>query len=124
MATGKQVAAGYAENGTLGDVVVFSLGTNSYIEEADVEELINYCGDRPNFWITTYGVANDSNEKTRNVIARHDRSFMIDWESVALAHPGYILADGLHPNAEGSVAYAQCIHDTINECLELEPKGD
>ena len=115
---GKSITASLSEQNTLGDVVVFSLGTNSYIEEADVEELISYCGDRPTFWLTTYGVSNDSNEKTRNAIASHEKAYMVDWETLALEHYGsYILADGLHPTPEGSAAYAQLIHDTINQCV-------
>ncbi len=113
---GKKVAASLAQQDTLGDVVVFSLGANSYIEEADVEELIQTCGDRPTFWLTTFGVTNDSNEKTERVISRYDKAYMIDWGSLAAEHINtYILADGLHPTAEGSRAYAQLIHDTINE---------
>ena len=115
---GKKVTAWMAEQGTLGDVVVFSLGTNSYIEEADVEELIQYCGDRPTFWITTVGVSNDSNEKTRDVLSRYEKAYIVDWESEATEHlSAYILADGLHPTPEGAAAYAQLIHDTINECV-------
>lgn len=118
MYDGKKVTAWMAEQGTLGDVVVFSLGTNSYIEEADVEELIGYCGDRPTFWMTTVGVSNDSNAKTRDAISRYENAFIIDWESEATEHLStYILADGLHPTPEGAAAYAQLIHDTINECV-------
>ena len=115
---GKAIVASLAEQNTLGDVVVFSLGTNSYIDETDVEELIQYCGDRPTFWLTTYGVSNDSNAKTRNVIDQYEKAYMVDWESLAQEHYGsYILADGLHPTEEGSAAYAQLIHDTINQCV-------
>ena len=117
MYDGKRVVQSMAEQGTLGDVVVFSLGTNSYIEEADIEELIQYCGDRPTFWITTFGVSNDSNEKTAHVVESHDKAYIIDWETLANEHyNAYILADGLHPTPEGAAAYAQLIHDTINEC--------
>ena len=117
--TGKTVTADLGQQDLLGDVVVFSLGTNSYIEQSDIDELISYCGNRPTFWLTTYGVSNDSNEKTRQAIEKYEDAYMIDWESVALEHRGYILADGLHPTPEGAIAYAQLIHDTINECLEL-----
>ncbi|MBR2675330.1 MAG: hypothetical protein IKE28_00270 [Solobacterium sp.] len=120
---GKRVCASMSENNTLGDVVVFSLGANSYIEEEDVEELIGYCGDRPTFWLTTVGVTNDSNEKTRNVVARHEKAYMVDWETVAKEHyRSYILADGLHPTAEGAAAYAQLIHDEINADVLAKPK--
>ena len=121
---GKRVCASMSESNTLGDVVVFSLGANSYIQEEDVEELIGYCGDRPTFWITTVGVTNDSNEKTRNVVARHEKAYMVDWETLAKENVrSYILADGLHPTAEGAVAYAQLIHDEINADALAKPKG-
>lgn len=121
---GKKVCAELSENNTLGDVVVFSLGANSYIEEADVEELISYCGDRPTFWITTVGVTNDSNQKMQNVVDRHDNAYMVDWQSVALENLStYILADGLHPTAQGSVAYAQVIRETINRCELAKEAG-
>ena len=108
------------ENNALGDVIVFSLGANSYINEEDVEELIQHSGGRPTFWLTTVGVTNDSNEKTRNVVARHDDAYMVEWEDLALKHVSeYILADGLHPNTAGSKAYAELIRETINrEILE------
>ena len=88
------------------------------VKEADIEELIGYCGDRPTFWMTTVGVSNDSNAKTRDAISRYENAFIIDWESEATEHLStYILADGLHPTPEGAAAYAQLIHDTINECV-------
>ncbi|MCR5229695.1 MAG: hypothetical protein K6D03_06185 [Solobacterium sp.] len=119
---GKNVTKALSEQDALGDVVVFSLGTNSYIDEKDVEELIEYCGDRPTFWLTTYGVANDSNAKTKNVVERHEKAYMIDWQTLAYEHYStYIMADRLHPTAEGSTAYARLIHDRINECV-LEKK--
>jgi lysophospholipase L1-like esterase len=68
--------------------------------------------------MTTVGVSNDSNAKTRDAISRYDNAFIIDWESEATEHLStYILADGLHPTPEGAAAYAQLIHDTINECV-------
>lgn len=102
----------------LGDVLVFSLGANCYIKDEDVEELIAHSGGRPTFWLSTYGVTNDSNEVTKRVIAKHDNAYYIDWESLALPNKAkWILPDALHPNAEGSKAYAELIDDTITKEL-------
>lgn len=121
---GMKVVNIYEEQGTLGDAVVFSLGANSYIEEEDIRELISHCGDRPTFWISTFGVSNDSNEKMRNVTAEYDNAFMVDWESAAGENINtYISADGLHPTAEGAMAYAQLIRSSINESLYMA-EGD
>ncbi len=102
----------------LGDVVVYSLVTNCYIEEEDIENIIAHSGGRPTFWITTYGVANDSNAKMRRVIPKHDDAFLVEWEDLAMKHRGeWILPDGLHPNEAGSKAYAELIRQTINNSV-------
>ena len=105
------------ENNTFGDVIVYSLVTNCYIEESDIENIIEHSCGKPTFWITTYGVANDSNAKMRRVIPRYDNAYLVEWEELAMKHPSWILPDGLHPNHEGSVAYADLIRRTINSTV-------
>ena len=106
------------ENNQLGEVLVFSLGTNSYISEENIEELISLSHGLPTFWLSTYGVSNDSNQVTQRVIQKYDNAFYIDWESVAKTNPGlYISTDGLHPTEEGSKVYAKLIADTIAQDL-------
>lgn len=119
---GKAVVYQLEESNQLGDAVVYSLGTNSYIDEADVEELIQHSGGRPTFWLTTFGVSNDSNEKMQAVVERHNNAYMIDWETFATANMStFILPDGLHPNEVGSVAYAEYICGIINRNLFRKP---
>lgn len=104
----------------LGDVVVLSVGTNSYITAEDCENIIAHCDGRPTFWLTTYGVSNDSNAIMEGVVSQHDDAFMIDWESYATPHPEWILDDHLHPNDQGSIAYAELIRSEINKDLNLK----
>ena len=114
----KSVVTWYETNHSLGDAVVFCLGANSYIEESDIEEINSHCGDRPTFWITTYGVSNDSTEKMIRTAERNERMFIVDWGTLATEHEKeYILPDGLHPNEEGSKAFAELIRETINESV-------
>ena len=115
------------EEGALGDVIVFGLGTNCKIYEEDCEELIRHSGGRPTFWLSTYGVENDSNEIMKNVIARHTNAYYIDWETVATEHQSaYISTDYLHPNEEGSYAFAELIREEITKELcnyeQADPK--
>ena len=115
---GKKVLQELEEKGTLGDVIVFSLGTNCIIKEDDLEDLVSHCGGKPTFWITTYGVANDSNEKMTALTEKYDNAFMIDWETLALANrKEYVLPDRLHPTDKGSAAYAELIRQRITECV-------
>ena len=104
----------------LGDVVVLSVGTNCDITAEDCENIIANCDGRPTFWLTTYGVSNDSNSIMEGVVSQHDDAFMIDWESEATPHPEWILDDHLHPNDQGSAAYADLIHSEINKDLNLK----
>lgn len=105
-------------NNQIGEALVFSLITNSFISEENVEELIAHSQGRPTFWLSTYGVANDSNEVCNRVIRKYDNAFFIDWESLAMANrAAYISSDALHPNEEGSKAYAKLIADTITRDL-------
>ncbi len=125
---GKSTVQRLEANGTLGDVVVFCLGANSYIEESDIAEINSHCGGRPTFWITTYGVSNDSTEKMIHVAETDDKMFIVDWGTLANAHEKeYILTDGLHPNDAGSAAFAELPRDTINDCVltsHVRKEGD
>ena len=109
-------------SGNLGDVIVLSVGTNCYINPQDCVAIIEHCGGRPTFWLTTYGVSNDSNEVMESVVSQYDNAFMIDWESYAMPHPEWIMDDHLHPNDAGSQAYAQLIAEQITADLSLEEK--
>ena len=104
----------------LGDVLVLSVGTNSYIHPEDCVTIIEHSGGRPTFWLTTYGVSNDSNEIMQSVVSQYDNAFMIDWESYAMPHPEWILDDHLHPNDTGSLEYAQLISQVITDSLGLK----
>ena len=108
------------EEGKLGNVTVFSLGTNCQTFDEDYEALIEHSDGRPVFFISTYGVTNDSNQIMRRVAGRHANAFYIDWETPALQHQyEWILDDHLHPNDEGSYAYAELIRSYINRYVIL-----
>ena len=115
---GIEVLRGLEQSGHLGDVLVFSLGANSYIQEEDVEELIRLSDGHPTFFISAYGVSNDSNDVMKRVIARHPDAYYIDWESVAFPNRArYILGDGLHLTEAGAEVYANLIADEITRVL-------
>ena len=115
---GIEVLRSLEQSGHLGDVLVFSLGANSYISEEDCEELIRLSDGHPVFFISAYGVSNDSNEIMKRVIERHPDAYYIDWESIAFPNRArYILSDGLHLTQEGAVVYANLIADEITREL-------
>lgn len=104
-------------NGELGDCVFLSLITNNSlnITEDKLENLIAHCDGRPVFFTTTYGIDPTSNKVMESVVSKHPNVYVIDWQGLASQHPEWIMSDGLHPNEEGSRAYAQLVHDEIQK---------
>lgn len=101
-------------NGMLGDVVVFSLGTNGSGPDYLMDEVMNTLEGRVNYWIN---VVNDKdvhvNERLNNYAASHENVKIIDWVSYSAGHYEYFVADGIHLTEEGRAAYAKCIYDAI-----------
>ena len=107
----------------IGDAVIFSLGANSYIHAEDCEELIEHCQGKPTFWITTYGVSNDSNEVMASVVAKHDNAYIIDWEAPAMDHPEWILSDHLHPNAQCHILTLEEFNEQVSPAAGHKREG-
>lgn len=114
---GEQILEQKEAAGELGDCVFLSLITNMSLNvtEDKVENLIAHCDGRPVFFTTTYGIDPTSNGIMKSVVARHKNVYIIDWGSLAIQHPEWIMSDGLHPNETGAKAYAQLVHDEIQK---------
>ncbi len=112
------------ENNEFGDVILIGLVTNvAVIYEQDIEDLISHTQGKPTFFLTAYGVDNNSRAILDAVVPRHENVWIIDWGNYAYGHWDWILADGLHPNEEGSYALAELVADAIQtELLDhVEP---
>ncbi|MDD7280556.1 MAG: acyltransferase family protein, partial [Erysipelotrichaceae bacterium] len=104
-------------NGQLKDTVIVCMGTNGVIYDFLAEELMSYLGDRTVYWVNNYCPTlswQDSNNAYLNELAqKYSNLKIIDWYTVASSHPEYLSSDGIHPNEEGSKAYASLIQKEI-----------
>lgn len=101
-------------NGMLGDVAVFSLGTNGSGPDYLMDEIMETLDGRVNYWIN---VVNDRdvhvNERLNNYAASHSNMRIIDWVSYSRGHGEWFVADGIHLTDAGKLAYAKCIYEAI-----------
>ena len=106
--------------GVLGDVVVFSIGTNGEFYDSYTEPIMNTLGDRTVFWINATNADYPTfNGQLDELASRHSNIHIIDWVSVANAHPEYLISDKVHPTVRGCKVYADFIYESIyNEFLK------
>ena len=105
-----------AGNGTLGNPVVIGIGTNNVLPIEDLRTIINLCGNRDVFWLTT---TNDWQFKNNDTIYLLGDEFenvtVIDWESASKDHGEYFFSDGIHLTSDGRKAYADLIKQSIEQ---------
>ena len=104
----------------LGRTVVIALGTNGELYEKRVEALLKVLGpNRSVFWVNVYGPNLEWTEANNRYLiqlaAKHPNVTVIDWQSELSAHPEWLWEDGIHPNPDGSKAYAETIYQHIHQ---------
>lgn len=130
---GLEAAKALAAQGHLGNIVVIALGTNGPIAgyekyEVQTRALLEYLGpDRHIFWVNVYcpelSWQQTNNDYLANMAKDHPNVTIVDWYGLVSKHPEWLGGDGIHPNDEGTAAYAKLIHDTMAETL-AHPAAD
>lgn len=121
----------FVNEGKVHNTVVIALGTNGTLYDSIVEQTLSLIGDDHSiFWVNTYCPTcewqDSNNAYLQQVAQNHSNVTIIDWYSLIKDHPEWLWDDGIHPNDEGSVQYAnliqQSINDVMNKQKELESK--
>ncbi len=100
--------------GTLGNPVVIGIGTNGPLNVGVCEEVIDLCGSRDIFWLTTTNNWQFANTDTILSLGEtHDNVTIIDWETISDGHGEYFYNDGIHLTPEGRAAYTEAIKDSL-----------
>ena len=130
---GLDAAKEMAAQRRLGKNVVIALGTNGPIAgyekyEVQTRALLEYLGpDRHIFWVNVYcpelSWQQTNNGYLANMAKDHPNVTIVDWYGLVSKHPEWLGGDGIHPNDEGTAAYAKLIHDTMAEAL-AHPAAD
>ena len=110
-----------------GKNVVIALGTNGPIAgyekyEVQTRALLEYLGpDRNIFWVNVYcpelSWQQTNNDYLANMVKDHPNVTIVDWYGLISQHTDWLGGDGIHPNDEGTAAYAKLIHDTMEKTL-------
>ena len=124
---GLDAAKEMAAQGRLGKNIVIALGTNGPIAgyekyEVQTRALLEYLGpDRHIFWVNVYcpelSWQQTNNDYLVSMAKDHPNVTIVDWYGLVSKHPEWLGGDGIHPNDEGTAAYAKLIHDTMAETL-------
>ena len=119
----------YADSGAVGDVVVIALGTNGYIDDADIDALMGRIGNDKNVWFVTTRSQTDFVEHNNDVLKRASERYpnvsIIDWYAISESLGEDVFdGDGTHLTPDGAAKYAQMIKDAVGSYLPEHKPGD
>ncbi len=110
---GTTIYAHYKELGVVGDIVVFSLGTNGPATDDQLDELVAAVGPDKEIYLITTRSPQPWVQTTNDVLAkaaeRYGNVHVIDWFSLSANHDDYFDGDGTHLNALGAEVYVEMI---------------
>ena len=112
----KGVIEDLKSKGMLGDILLLNVGTNGSCLGECKEELMDIIGDRKVYWLNATNADFDTfNPSLDDIASKHSNIKIIDWVSVANAHPEYLIYDKVHPTVTGCRIYAETIYNAIYE---------
>jgi hypothetical protein len=114
-----RLVAAWKRAGGLRRNLVIHLGTNGTIAAKDCRAVVTTAGPtRRVFLVTVHAKRSwtaQANRAIRACAALYgpSRVIVLDWDAAARAHPGWLSADGIHPNATGRRSYTALIVNGI-----------
>ena len=128
LTVGQNVYDSYAEQGIVGNVVVFALGTNGQVTDDQLDDLLSDVGsDKHVFFVNTRGPQSwmaETNAALERAASRYNNVQVIDWYSASAPHGDWFDGDGTHLSQDGAQAYIDLIHDAIADLLPEHHAGD
>jgi peptidoglycan/LPS O-acetylase OafA/YrhL len=102
----------------LGEAVIIHLGTNNYVDQKTLDAIMVALADVPIVLFLTTHVPEKAWQDPNNVLIRalpdeYGNVKILDWYSVAEAHPEYLYGDEIHLNEVGQEGYADLIMQAI-----------
>ena len=130
LSDGATVYSYYANENLVGDVVVFSLGTNGPATDAQVDELVSAVGtDKAIYFVNTRSPQNwvsTTNNALANAVERYDNVYLVDWHSYSEGRDDLFEPDATHVSEQGGQEFIALIRDTVAATTGLpeEPSDD
>lgn len=123
---GRATFEGYIQQNLAGKIVVFALGTNGLVTDAQVDAIMADAGDQrivvfvntrsPQPWVGS------TNQAIANAATRYKNVRVIDWYGHSANRNDLFDGDGTHLSTAGVTEYLKLIHDTVKKDLPVHPE--
>jgi hypothetical protein len=102
----------------LGDFVIIHLGTNNFVDQQTLDEIMVPLADTELVLFLTAHVPDKrwqdpNNELIRALPDRYGNAKVLDWQQIASENLNYLYRDKVHLNREGQVFYADLIMQAV-----------
>ena len=123
---GRATFEGYIQQNLAGKIVVFALGTNGLVTDAQVDAIMADAGDQrivlfvntrsPQPWVGS------TNQAIANAATRYKNVRVIDWYGYSANRNDLFDGDGTHLSTTGVTEYLNLIHDAVKKDLPVHPE--
>lgn len=123
---GRATFEGYIQQNLAGKIVVFALGTNGLVTDAQVDAIMADAGDQrivvfvntrsPQPWVGS------TNQAIANAAKRYKNVRVIDWYGHSANRNDLFDGDGTHLSTAGVTEYLKLIHDAVKKDLPVHPE--
>lgn len=123
---GRTTFEGYIQQNLAGKIVVFALGTNGLVTDAQIDAIMADAGDQrtvvfvntrsPQPWVGA------TNQAIANAATRYKNVRVIDWYGHSANRNDLFDGDGTHLSATGVTEYLNLIHDAVKKDLPVHPE--
>ncbi|MGF0062427.1 acyltransferase family protein [Collinsella sp. SGI.095] len=123
---GRATFEGYIQQNLAGKIVVFALGTNGLVTDAQVDAIMADAGDQrivvfvntrsPQPWVGS------TNKAIANAATRYKNVRVIDWYGHSANRNDLFDGDGTHLSTAGVTEYLKLIHDAVKKDLPVHPE--
>ena len=123
---GRETFEGYIQQNLAGKIVVFALGTNGLVTDAQIDAIMADAGDQrivvfvntrsPQPWVGA------TNQAIANAATRYKNVRVIDWFGYSANRNDLFDGDGTHLSNTGVTEYLKLIHDAVKKDLPVHPE--
>lgn len=123
---GRATFEGYIQQNLAGKIVVFALGTNGLVTDAQVDAIMADAGNQrivvfvntrsPQPWVGS------TNQAIANAATRYKNVRVIDWYGHSANRNDMFDGDGTHLSTTGVTEYLKLIHDAVKKDLPVHPE--
>ena len=123
---GRATFEGYIQQNLAGKIVVFALGTNGLVTDAQVDAIMADAGEQrtvvfvntrsPQPWVGS------TNQAIANAATRYTNVRVVDWYGYSANRNDLFDGDGTHLSTTGVTEYLNLIHDAVKKDLPVHPE--